>query len=134
MVGEFHKVVLLPASCHFLPLFGGGDCLPDGKNSIFINATGFTGALTSIMRQGAQMIVLAGLLLGGLIVAQTLGIKGAEGSMKLAAKMGEGARSMAGRKALQYGSYALRRKGEKPDSKSAAEWLVDKAKSVKIPL
>lgn len=58
---------------------------------IFINATGFTGALTSIMAQGAQMIVLAGLLLGGLIVAQKLGIEGASGAMKLATKAKDGA-------------------------------------------
>ncbi len=61
------------------------------KNSIFINVTGFTGALASIMAQGAQMIVLAGLLLGGLIVAQELGIKGASGAMSLATKAKDGA-------------------------------------------
>ncbi len=62
------------------------------KNSIFINAAGFTGTLASIMAQGAQMIVLAGLLLGGLIVAQKLGVEGASGAMKFAEKAGKGAR------------------------------------------
>lgn len=37
------------------------------------------------------MIVLAGLLLGGLIVAQELGIKGASGAMSLATKAKDGA-------------------------------------------
>ena len=83
----------------------------EGLGEIRTNLEGggfFIGSLQNIMIQGAQMIVLSGILIGGLIVAQQMGIKGASGAMGLASRAGRGTRAWAGRKALQTGTYPLR--------------------------
>ncbi|MGC9611177.1 MAG: hypothetical protein ABSE68_03115 [Minisyncoccia bacterium] len=100
---------------------------------------GFSGGLQNIMSNGMQMVVLTGLLLGGIIVAQSMSVKGAGGAVKLMTKAKDGALSFAGRKALQYGSYAARRKwgkeepGKEPP-RSAAEALVGWAGKIKMPI
>ena len=68
----------------------------------------FIGSLQNIMIQGSQMIVLSGILIGGLIVSQKMGITGAAGAVGFASKVGKGTRAWAGRKALQTGTYPLR--------------------------
>lgn len=72
----------------------------------------FTGVLQNTMIQGAQMVVLSGLLIGGLIIAQKMGIIGAAGAMGLASKTGAWTRSKAaswsGRQALRAGTAIQR--------------------------
>lgn len=63
-----------------------------------LEATGFFAAsiLQSLMIQGIQMIILSGIMLGGLIVADKMSITGARGAMKRLQGAGAGAK-----KALQ---------------------------------
>lgn len=68
----------------------------------------FSGSLQNIMVQGAQMITLAGILIGGLWIATQMSIKGSAGAMGIASRAGKGTRAWAGRKALQTGTYPLR--------------------------
>ncbi|MGC9603246.1 MAG: hypothetical protein ABSF47_02135 [Minisyncoccia bacterium] len=75
----------LPASTFFLYL-AVQSATALGKTQMFGGGIFTTSGLASIMSQGAQMIVLTFLLLGGLIAAQKLGIHGADGAMKLAKK------------------------------------------------
>lgn len=124
----------LPASTFFLYLaIESATAL--GKTSIFTSGTIFsTSGFASVMGQGAQMIVLTFLLLGGLIAAQKLGIHGADGAMSLAKKAKNATLGFAGGKAIQYGSYPLRRRTAAADSKSVAERLTDAASSAKNPV
>ncbi|MEK9194690.1 MAG: hypothetical protein AAB884_02660, partial [Patescibacteria group bacterium] len=55
-----------------------GEVIFEGQSSLF----------TTIMSHGAQMIVLVGLLIGGIMLAENMGITGARASMGLAKKMG----------------------------------------------
>ncbi|MDP3974952.1 MAG: hypothetical protein Q8P88_01535 [Candidatus Jorgensenbacteria bacterium] len=81
----------------------------------------FEGTMLTVASQGAQMIVIAGIMIGGLMVANNMGIKSAEIGLNLANKLKGGAQAWAGRKTLQAGSALLRRKGTEPDAKSGAE-------------
>jgi hypothetical protein len=93
-----------------------------GTQKIFLtNQDFFTGAIAAVMSQGAQMVVIAGIMLGGLIVAQKMGIESANIGLNLANKAKAGALGWAGRKSLQAGSALFRRKGTEPDAKSNAE-------------
>jgi len=124
----------LPASTFFLYL-AVQSATALGKTQIFTKGGIFsTSGFASVMAQGAQMIVLTFLLLGGLIAAQKLGIHGADGAMKLAKKGKDATLGFAGRKALQYGSYPLRRKTAAEGSKSVAERLTDAASTAKNPV
>ncbi|TSA45142.1 hypothetical protein D4R51_02430 [bacterium] len=125
-------VFFLPASTFFLYL--AVEAALKMKDIGMSTGGNFTGALASIVAQGGQMIVLAGIMLGGLIVAQSMGIAGAAGAMKLATKAKDATLGFAGRKALQYGSYPLRKKGAAEDSKSVAERLTEKASTIKNPV
>lgn len=69
---------------------------------------GLSGALQTVASQGAQMAVLAGIMIGGLIVAQSMGIAGAAGALKLANSAKAGALKWAGKKAGEGGTLALR--------------------------
>lgn len=66
-------------------------------------------------------IMLIGLILGGLIVANSLGTHGAKTFYGWAQSAGKGARAWAGRKGIQYGTGLLRRKGTEEGAKSLAE-------------
>lgn len=50
-------------------------------------------SLVDILKNGLNAIVLAGLMLGGIIVAQSMGIAGASGAMKVVQGIGTGARN-----------------------------------------
>lgn len=117
---EFLKwVFFLPASTFFLYL-AVKTAEELGKNPIFISGGVFSlSGFASLMSQGAQMIVLAGLLLGGLIVAQKMGIHGADGAMKLATKAKDGALKYAGNKAQQVATAPLRASW----GKKTTEWM-----------
>lgn len=78
-----------------------------------LNAGGsnfFTAGLITIMSQGVQMFVISGIMLGGLIVAQQMGIAGASIGMNLANKAKAGALAVAGRAGRRVGAYALESK------------------------
>jgi hypothetical protein len=68
----------------------------------------FTGVLQNTMIQGAQMVVLSGILIGGLIIAQKMSITGSAGAMKLAGIAGKAGQAWAGRQALRATSAPLR--------------------------
>jgi len=68
----------------------------------------FTGALQNTMIQGTQMVVLSGILIGGLIIAQKMSIIGANGSMELGKKFKSAGLSYAGDRSKQAGAAALR--------------------------
>lgn len=61
-----------------------------------------------VATQGAQIVVIAGLMLGGLIVAKSMGIEGANVGLNLASKARKGAQAWAGRKATQAATRPLR--------------------------
>jgi hypothetical protein len=69
---------------------------------------GLGGAMHSIMSQGAQMIVLAGIMLGGLIIGQNMGVAGAQMAVGAAKGIGKGIGKWAGSKALRGGQEAIR--------------------------
>ncbi|MFH0806648.1 MAG: hypothetical protein V1885_02915 [Candidatus Brennerbacteria bacterium] len=83
----------------------GGKPAPVADGSNFFDA-----GLISIMSQGVQMFVLAGIMLGGLIVAQKMGVAGANIGMAIANKAKTGAQAWAGRQAKQAGARALESK------------------------
>lgn len=98
-----------PAATFFLYL-GFYEVEMIGKRKALI-ATGsnfFEAGLISVMSQGIQMFLIAGIMLGGLIVAQKIGIKSAEIVMNFANKAKKGAQVWAGRKAAQAASRPLR--------------------------
>jgi hypothetical protein len=68
----------------------------------------YSGAFAAIITQGTTMIVLSGILIGGLIISQKMGIVGAAGALKVATKAGKGTRAWAGRQALRAGTLPLR--------------------------
>jgi hypothetical protein len=101
------------------------------QGSIF-SASGFAG----LMSNGAQMIVLAGLLLGGLIAAQSMSIAGASGAIGLATKAKDATLGAAGKfaktKATNVGRRVLAG-GVDTEGKTRFErWGASKAG--KIPL
>lgn len=63
----------------------------------------FESGLLTVASQGAQMVVVAGLLIGGLIVAQKMGIQAANVGMNLANKAKAGTLAWAGRQAKRGG-------------------------------
>lgn len=71
--------------------------------------------------QIANGVMLVGFVLGGLMVANSLGITGAKTFYGWAQAAGKGARAFAGRKGVQYGTALLRRKGTEEGAKSIAE-------------
>lgn len=64
---------------------------------------GFSGALSEIVSQGAQMVAMSGLLIGGLIVSQTLGITGAAAAVEAARGVGRGLGNYAKMRAEKVG-------------------------------
>ncbi|MEK7465567.1 MAG: hypothetical protein AAB631_02205 [Patescibacteria group bacterium] len=79
-------------------------------------AGGFLGGvLGGIMQQGVQMIIVAGVMLGGLIVADKMGIEGAGAAVKMAKDGGKGLRKYAGArtKALYQKRVAQTEMGQK---------------------
>ena len=70
--------------------------------------------IQAMFMDGVNVILLSGFLIGGIIVAQHMGITGAAGAMGLAQKVGQGARkragAWAGRQAKRGGARALESK------------------------
>jgi len=90
------------------------------------------------MVQGANMIVLSGLMLGGLIAAQSMGIKTASGALTLANKAGSKTKAFALNRAKRGGARlrdktltAGRKTDEAGETTSAAQRLA--ARAVRIP-
>lgn len=80
---------------------------------------GLDGVLESVISQGAQMVVLSGIMIGGLIVAQNMGIAGAKGAMGLATRAQKGAQAWAGKQAARMGTRPLRGEG----GRKVTEWM-----------
>jgi len=82
-----------------------------------------SGALKNIMVQGSQMILLSGLMIGGLIAAQKMGVYGANGAIGIAKRAGRWGTKKLDRTARRAGSYPFRVKyGKGEKAKSAGEW------------
>ncbi len=131
--GQFHKwwsrfiewTFFAPAAAFFMYL---ALASLNGLNAAAGAATAQSSAFGSIgaslillLNKGAQMTVLVGVMLGGLIVAKSMGVSAAGAAVGLAQKAGKGARAWAGRKSLQYASAPLRRRGEGEEAKTGAE-------------
>jgi len=71
-----------------------------------------SGALKNIMVQGSQMILLSGLMIGGLIAAQKMGVYGANGAIGIAKRAGKWGTKKLDRGARRLGSYPFRAKRE----------------------
>jgi hypothetical protein len=103
----------------------------------FPNAEGYVsgGSLAMIISQGAQMFVLAGFLLGGLMAGQALGVGAAGGALKLAGRAKDSATKWAGAK-TKGGVASLRNRavtaGTNAEGKTGLERL--SARYGKIPL
>lgn len=72
---------------------------------------GIASVLQPVMVQGAQMIIIAGIMIGGIMVAQSMGITGADAALGAAKKFKEGFIGKPG---------ALKRFAEKAGEKTAA--------------
>jgi hypothetical protein len=68
-----------------------------------------TGGLGNIVQQGTQMFLLCGLLIGGLLVAQTMSIKAASSAISLGSKYSKAAGNWASGKARSAGTNLGRR-------------------------
>ncbi|MFH1192933.1 MAG: hypothetical protein V1656_01285 [Candidatus Jorgensenbacteria bacterium] len=105
-----------PATSFFLYLSfttaQGLDKLWKGKGEATL--TGLDAVFQSIFRDGMNVILLSGFLIGGLIVAQQMSITGAAGAMGLMQKFGKGVKERAGkwagRQTKQVGARALESK------------------------
>ncbi|MDI6820610.1 MAG: hypothetical protein QMD65_00315 [Patescibacteria group bacterium] len=96
------------------------------QNALLPDGTFFKGTLSDLMAQGAKMVLLIGLLFGGLIIAQQMGITGAAGAMKMANTVGNKTKKWAGEKMKAGGIAAGRRAlttgaGKDLEGKSALE-------------
>lgn len=87
-----------------------------GEMSIVVNSDFVFPALANTIMQGAQMILLAGIMLGGLIAAKNMGIAGAGGAISLMNKGKSAALGWAGRQARRAGARTLE---SKPTAKLA---------------
>ncbi|MCL5004881.1 MAG: hypothetical protein M1170_02990 [Patescibacteria group bacterium] len=100
---------------------------PDG-HQIFIDnmAKKQKGLEFDFMKMG-NLVVVMGILWGGLMAANSMGIAGANVAMNLASKAGKGAGAWAGRRGLQLGTAPLRTKwfGKKGEEKSVGEKAVE---------
>lgn len=83
----------------------------------------FTSSLNGIMTQGAQMIILSAVMLGGLMAAQKMGIAGADAALKAAKGVGDGTKKWAGNKAMRGGEYLQRKTSRLGDLVSADKGL-----------
>jgi len=117
--GQFSKwwnkflqwVFFAPASMFFVYLALVSVKSLGSTNLAFLeNSNTFAGVIKNTMIQGAQMVVLAGILIGGLIIAQKMGITGAAGAMGIASKAGGIAKGWVGRQAIKAGSLPARTK------------------------
>lgn len=119
----FKWSLFAPAMSFFIYLALVGGKLLEGGEAVNTVRSNFSGNLQDIMAQGAEMIILAGLMLGGLIAANSLSIHGASGAIGIANKLGDwgkkGAAKAARRGALRAGSIAFR--GKREEGKSLAE-------------
>ncbi len=70
-----------------------------GRMQFIRTGTGISGFLQTLASQGVQMFVLGGLMLGGLIVAQSMGIGFASTGLKIAGSMKGAALKVAGNQA-----------------------------------
>lgn len=59
------------------------------------------GVIGGVMQQGVQMIIVAGVMIGGLLVAESMGIAGAGAAVKLAKGAGKGIRKFAGQSTMR---------------------------------
>jgi hypothetical protein len=106
----FRWTFFAPAAFFFVYLALTSVSLISGQNKIY-NAE--AGAFTDILSKGSQMVILVGIMIGGLVVAQKMGIEAAGGAVALAERVGKGARAWAGRKTLQGVSAPFRRTTKK---------------------
>ncbi len=78
------------------------------KDVIQPTGSGFSGILSTVMSTGMQMVVLAGVLVGGVIAAQKMGIAGASAAVNAGKKVGKSTQKWAGKQAAKGASYPLR--------------------------
>lgn len=81
-----------------------------------------------------EMAIVIGLVIGGLMAANSLGIAGASTAMGLAKKAGTGFGGWVGKKSLQGATYPFRRKGAKEGAESLAEKSQKWASGIKNPV
>ncbi|MDI6734302.1 MAG: hypothetical protein QMD50_02305 [Patescibacteria group bacterium] len=79
------------------------------QNAILADGTFFKASMADLMVQGAKMVLLIGLLFGGLIIAQQMGITGAAGAMRMANTVGNKTKKWAGDK-MKAGGIAVGRR------------------------
>ncbi len=93
----FRWTFFAPASAFFMYLaiqaLNGLKTLTDAQGSVFGT---LDGDLQNILRIGSQMIVTTGIMLGGLIIADKMGVKGASGAMALGGKLSGAAKGWVG--------------------------------------
>jgi len=75
------------------------------QNALLPDGTFFKGTLSDLMAQGAKMVLLIGLLFGGLILAQQMGITGAAGAINIAKTRADKAKKW-GRERIKAGGTA----------------------------
>jgi hypothetical protein len=88
----------------------------------------------NFFENAAQMIIIAGLLVGGLMVANKLSITGSSTIYGLGKGAGKWTAGWVGKKTWQGATYPLRKKGAEEGARSGAEKLQDWAQSRKSKL
>jgi len=117
---QFHKwwtkflqwVFFAPASMFFVYLaLVSIQELGKTQLNLIKGSNAFTGSLQNIMIQGAQMVVLGGILIGGLIIAQKMSINFASNAVNAAKEGTFGLSKWMGRKGLRGATLPLRAAG-----------------------
>lgn len=82
--------------------------------------SGFSGGVANIITQGSQMVIVAGLLIGGLFAAQEMGIKGSKTAIGIAKNAGGNIKGYAQNKARNLGQRAVTAGSQRARSAGAA--------------
>lgn len=113
----FQHAFFLPASIFFIYLV-----ILTGKGLLKVSANldtsgfvagGVSESLQTMMRWGAVNFVICAFLIGSIMIARSLSIKGADGAMKLGGDLSTRARNWAGRKTANAGRGAIASKAGK---------------------
>ncbi len=111
----FNWVFFAPASAFFIYLaFQSASWMNRQTEPVkqIFEQENMNGLIAAILAHGINMILILGFLIGGLIAAKSMGVKAAEGAVKIAEKTGKGIRSGVGAytkaQAERGGAAALR--------------------------
>lgn len=108
----FEWIFFAPAAAFFVYLALFSQQALQGSGAITQESKSVLGtidvAIQTTLSQGAQMLILMGIMVGGLIVAKNMGIAGAAGAVSIVNKAGGKIQGWAGRQAIRASTRPLR--------------------------